>query len=108
MALEAKDFFERLPGRLNQLLDIAASNKLKVKIDTLDERLTSLPCRKLPTGLRWTYSRSLARGRLPINAGGDRIPHLGYPGIAILFFFIATAGALAFAIQILRSAHIEK
>jgi ubiquinone biosynthesis protein len=35
--LDAKEFIERLPNRMNQVLELIAANKLRVKIDSIDE-----------------------------------------------------------------------
>src|SRR6266496_4407084 len=37
--LEAKDFVEKLPGRVNKVLDILASNQLRVDVNAVDERM---------------------------------------------------------------------
>ena len=39
--IEAKEFAEKLPGRVNRILDTVAANDLKVKVevDALDEKL---------------------------------------------------------------------
>src|SRR6185436_9546193 len=37
--LEMKDFAERLPGRVNRILDSLANNQIKVKVDAIDETL---------------------------------------------------------------------
>ena len=35
--LETKELVERLPGRLNRILDRIAANELEVKVDAIDE-----------------------------------------------------------------------
>ena len=37
--LEAKDFVQKLPGRVNKVLDILANNQLRLDVDAVDERL---------------------------------------------------------------------
>ncbi|HSE64153.1 MAG TPA: AarF/UbiB family protein, partial [Thermoanaerobaculia bacterium] len=37
--LEAKDFAQKLPGRVNKVLDILANNQLRLDVDAVDERL---------------------------------------------------------------------
>jgi len=37
--MEVKGFAERLPGRINNILDTVASNGLEVKVDAIDEKL---------------------------------------------------------------------
>jgi len=38
-ALDAREFVEELPGRVNRLLDATANGELKVKVDAIDEDL---------------------------------------------------------------------
>ena len=37
--IDAKDYAEKLPGTLMKILDLAASNKLRMRVDTIDERV---------------------------------------------------------------------
>ncbi|MEO7931741.1 MAG: AarF/UbiB family protein [Chthoniobacterales bacterium] len=102
--LEAKELIEKLPSRINQFLELLATNKLKMQVDTIDEEY-------LMTGLQKVANRitlGLILGSLILGASllmrvetSFRI--FGYPGFAMLLFLIATAGGLILAIQILRS-----
>src|SRR5436190_948646 len=38
-ALELKDFVQHLPGRINKIMDLAASNSLQVGVDAIDEQV---------------------------------------------------------------------
>src|SRR6202011_2972347 len=37
--LEAKEFVEKLPSRVNKVLDLLAGNQLKLRVDAIDEQL---------------------------------------------------------------------
>ena len=101
--LEMKDFAERMPGRLNRILDAAANNELELKIHAIDEN-------KLLSGFQKIANRitlGLLMAALIIGAAMlMQVPTsfrlLGYPGLAILFFFIAALGGVALMVQILR------
>ncbi len=102
--LEAKELIERLPGRLNQFLDLVATNKVRVQVDTIDPDF-------LMTGLQKIANRialglilaALIVGAAMLMRVETTFRIFGYPGFAILFFLAASAGGLAMVVQILRS-----
>jgi predicted unusual protein kinase regulating ubiquinone biosynthesis (AarF/ABC1/UbiB family) len=101
--LEMKDFLERMPGRVNRILDSIANNDLEIRVHAIDEN-------KLLSGFQKIANRitmGLLMAALIVGAAMlIRVPTsfklLGYPGIAIIFFSIAAVGALALMLQILR------
>lgn len=102
--LEGKEFLERLPNRLNQLFELAATNKLKVKVETFNETLLVTTFQKIAN--RITLGLILAAliiGASMLMRVDTAFRILGYPGIAMLLFFMAIVGALALVVQILRS-----
>ena len=102
--LEAKELIERLPGRLNQFLELISTNKLRIQMDTIDPDF-------LMTGLQKIANRialglilaALIVGAAMLMRVDTTFRIFGYPGFAILFFLVASAGGLALVIQILRS-----
>jgi hypothetical protein len=102
--IETKEFLERLPHRLNKIMDGVAENNIKVTVDAFDEV-------KLMAGFQKVANRitvGLILAALIIGAAmlmrietSFRI--LGYPGFAILFFFAAALGGIALVINILFS-----
>jgi ubiquinone biosynthesis protein len=101
--LEMKDFLERMPGRLNRVLDAVANNEVELKIHAIDEV-------KLLSGFQKIANRitlGLLMAALIIGAAMlMQVPTsfrlLGYPGLAILFFFMAALGGITLMVQILR------
>jgi predicted unusual protein kinase regulating ubiquinone biosynthesis (AarF/ABC1/UbiB family) len=101
--IEMKDFLERMPGRVNKILDAVANNELELKVQAIDEK-------KLISGFHKIANRitmGILMAALIIGAAMlIRVPTsfqlLGYPGLAIIFFIIAAVGALGLMIQILR------
>ena len=101
--IEMKDFLERMPGRVNRILDAIANNEVEVKVHAIDEN-------KLLSGFQKIANRitmGLLMAALIVGAAMlIRVPTsfqlFGYPGIAIIFFSIAAIGALALMLQILR------
>jgi predicted unusual protein kinase regulating ubiquinone biosynthesis (AarF/ABC1/UbiB family) len=107
--LDAKEFIERLPARMNQVLDLIAANKIRVKVDAIDELA-------LITGLQKIANRitlGLVLAALIIAAAlmmrvETKFRLFGYPGFAMLFFLGATGGVIALVINILSSDRREK
>jgi ubiquinone biosynthesis protein len=102
--LETKELVEKLPVRLNQFLELVATNKLRLEVDAIDEDLLMAGLQKVAN--RITLGLILAA--LIVGAAMlMRVPTtfrlFGYPGFAILFFLVASAGAVALVIAILRS-----
>jgi ubiquinone biosynthesis protein len=104
LMLETKEFLEKLPSRLNRLLDNLTENKLRVKVDSFDETLLVATLQKIAN--RITLGLILAAlivGASLLVRVETSFRIFGYPGLAIIFFLLATAGAVALAWQILRS-----
>lgn len=101
--LEMKDFVERMPGRLNRVLDAVVNNELELKVHAIDEG-------KLLSGFQKIANRitlGLLMAALIIGAAMlMQVPTsfrlLGYPGLAIIFFSLAALGGVGLMVQILR------
>lgn len=102
-ALELREFAGRLPGRINRILDAAASNQLGVRIDTgIDASQLMVGFQKvanrITTGL---VIAALIVGAAMLMQIETSFRLFGYPGLAILLFLTAAAGGLALVVQIL-------
>ena len=93
--LETKGFVEKLPGRVNRLFDAIANNEMQIKVDAIDEV-------RLMEGLQKIANRitmGLVLAALIVGAAllmrvETSFQILGYPGIAMIFFFIAAAAGM--------------
>jgi ubiquinone biosynthesis protein len=100
--LELKEFVDKFPGRVNQLLDTVTTRGLAVKVDAIDET-------RLIEGIQKVANRitlGLLLAALIVGAAlmmrvETTFTILGYPAIAIIFFLIAAAGAIMLAVNIL-------
>ena len=100
--LEMKDLVNRLPARVNRILDAAANNEFGIKMDA------GIDGPQMMVGLQKVANRitlGLLLASLIIGAALlVRVPTsftiLGYPGIAMLFFLAAGAGAVILLFQI--------
>lgn len=109
LMLEAKEFLEKLPARLNKFTDLVANNKLRVKVDSFNENLIVSTLEKIAN--RITLGLILAAlivGAALLMRVQTSFVLFGYPGLAIIFFLLAVAGGAALAWRIIRSDHAEK
>ena len=101
--IEVKEFAERLPGRVNRILDALANNDLEIRVQAIDES-------KLLSGFQKIANRitlGLLMAALIVSAAmlmqvSTSFRILGYPGIAMIFFFLAAVGGIGLMLQILR------
>jgi ubiquinone biosynthesis protein len=102
--LETKELIEKLPTRLNQLLELLATNKLKVEVDAIDEDLLMAGLQKVANRITLgLILAALIMGAALLMRIETAFRIFGYPGFAILFFLLASAGGIALALQILRT-----
>jgi predicted unusual protein kinase regulating ubiquinone biosynthesis (AarF/ABC1/UbiB family) len=104
--LDAKNFAERLPGRVNRILDSLANQELKVKVELIDEGAVLEGLQKVAN--RITLGLVLAAmivGAAMLMQVQTTFRIFGYPGLAMLFFLGAAFGAAWMAIGILRGDH---
>ncbi|MDT4965965.1 MAG: ubiquinone biosynthesis protein [Acidobacteriota bacterium] len=100
--IETKNFVERLPERVNKMLDAVANNEMKIKVDAIDET-------KLMEGFQKIANRitmGLVLAALIVGAAmlmriETSFTIFGYPGIAIIFFFLAAGSGLFLVFNIL-------
>lgn len=102
--LDAKELLEKLPGRLNQFLEVVATNKLRIHLDTIDEKVVMTGLEKVANRITLgLILASLIVGASLLMRVETNFRLFGYPGFAMLLFLIAVAGGLALAVQIVRS-----
>ncbi|MDQ3108097.1 MAG: AarF/UbiB family protein [Actinomycetota bacterium] len=95
-ALEAREFIEELPGRVNKLMDATAKGELTVKVDAFDEK-------ELLRGMQQMANRvtmglvlaALIIGAAMLTRVETDVRLLGYPAVAIICFLAASLGGAA-------------
>ncbi len=100
--LDLKEFAEKVPGRINSLVDGIASNGLELKVDAIDETRLMEGFQKIAN--RITAGLLLAAliiGAALLMRVETDFKLFGYPGLAIIFFLIAACGALFLVYNIL-------
>jgi ubiquinone biosynthesis protein len=102
--LEAKDFVEKLPGRVNKVLDILAKNELRLDVDAIDESLLIDGLHKIANRIALgLILAALIVGAALLMQVPTNFRILGYPGLAILFFLAAALGGVVLVVSILVS-----
>ena len=100
--LEAKDFVQKLPGRVNKVLDILANNQLRLDVDAVDERALIDGLHKIANRIALgLILASLIVGAALLMQVPTRFRILGYPGLAILLFLAAAIGGTWLVVSIL-------
>jgi len=102
-ALETNEFVQMLPQRLNAMMDAFATRELRVRVDAIDEEhlLKGLHkiANRITTGL---VLAALIIGAALLMRVETSFRIAGYPGLAMLLFAAATAGALILVFRVAR------
>jgi ubiquinone biosynthesis protein len=100
--LEAKEFAEKLPGRVNRVLDSLAASELKMKVEIIDEGAIIGGLQKVANRITLgLILASLIVGAAMMMRIETDFRILGYPGLAMILFMLAATGAGYLAVQIL-------
>ena len=100
--IEIKEFLEKLPVRVNKILDAVGKNELKFAVDAIDEKVLLDGLQKIAN--RITLGLLLAAlivGAALLMRVETSFRIFGYPGLAMIFFLVAAAGGLWLAFTIL-------
>jgi predicted unusual protein kinase regulating ubiquinone biosynthesis (AarF/ABC1/UbiB family) len=101
-ALEVRDFAEKLPGRVNRILDALAGNDLRLKIEVIDHGSILDGFQKVANRIALgLVLAALIVGAALLMQVPTPFTILGYPGIAMLLFLAAAAGGFWMAWTIL-------
>src|SRR5581483_6496342 len=89
-AIEVKEFAERLPSRVNKILDAVGNNELKIGVDAIDEKVVLDGLQKVAN--RITLGLVLAAlivGAALMMRVETSFKIFGYPGLPAIFFLLA-------------------
>jgi predicted unusual protein kinase regulating ubiquinone biosynthesis (AarF/ABC1/UbiB family) len=103
-ALETFELIQRLPSRINRILDLVADNELEVRVEAIDERTLIEGFQKVANRIAMgLVLAALIVGAALLMQVRTSFTILGYPGLAILCFVGATLGGIALVGSILLS-----
>jgi len=99
--LEAKEFVEKFPSRVNKILDVVGNNEMKISVDAIDERVVLDGLQKVAN--RITLGLILAAlivGAALMMRVETSFRILGYPGLPAIFFMLAAIAGVILAVSI--------
>lgn len=101
-ALEVREFAERLPARVNRILDALACNDLRLKIEVIDHGSIIDGLQKVANRIALgVVLAALIVGAAMLMRVPTQFTVLGYPGLAIVLFLVAAGGGVWLAWTIL-------
>ena len=107
--VDAKEFVEEMPKRLNRILDLVSRNALRVKIDAIDENALITGLQKIANRIAMgVVLAALIVGAAIIMQIPTRIRILGYPALAMVLFGAAAIGGIALIGTILMTDRKQK
>lgn len=102
--LESKEFLEKLPSRVNSILDKVSNNEIEVKVKSIDEIYLMNGLQKIANRIAiGLILAALIVGASIIMQIQTSFTIFGYPGVAMIFFLIAIAGSFALAFSVIFS-----
>jgi predicted unusual protein kinase regulating ubiquinone biosynthesis (AarF/ABC1/UbiB family) len=100
--VDLKEFVEKLPNRVNRILDAAGNNDLRFKVDAIDEKVVMEGLQKVANRITLgLVVASLIVGAAMLMRVDTSFRIFGYPGLAMIFFLLAAAAGLILAFNIL-------
>jgi predicted unusual protein kinase regulating ubiquinone biosynthesis (AarF/ABC1/UbiB family) len=101
-AVDVKEFAEKLPTRVNRILDALGNNELRLKVDAIDERIVLDGLQKIANRITLgLVVAALIVGAAMLMRVETAFKIFGYPGLAMIFFLMAAAAGLVLAYNIL-------
>jgi predicted unusual protein kinase regulating ubiquinone biosynthesis (AarF/ABC1/UbiB family) len=100
--IEVKEFVERLPNRVNKILDAIGNNELKIGVDAIDERVVLDGLQKVAN--RITLGLVLAAliiGAALMMRVETSFRIFGYPGLPTIFFLMAAIAGVVLIVSII-------
>jgi predicted unusual protein kinase regulating ubiquinone biosynthesis (AarF/ABC1/UbiB family) len=101
--LEAKEFAEKLPGRVNRVLDALAASELKLKVEVIDDGAIIEGLQKVANRIaHGVILASMIIAAAMVMRVDTSFRILGYSGFAMILFALAGIGTAYLAVQVLR------
>ena len=100
--VDLKEFVEKLPPRVNKILDAAGNNDLRFKVDAIDEKVVLEGLQKVANRITLgLVVAALIVGAAMLMRVETSFRIFGYPGLAMIFFLLAAAAGLFLVFSIL-------
>jgi ubiquinone biosynthesis protein len=106
--LDVTDIIRKLPPKINAFLENLSKNELKLKVQNFDEqKLIGYEKIANRVSLGLVLSSLIVGGALLMNVQTP-FQLFGYPGLAMIFFLMASAGGVLFILNILLDKQSKK
>ena len=103
-AVELKEFAEKLPSRINKILDTVGNNDLKVNVDAIDEKMLVEGFQKIANRITLgLILASLIVGAALLMRVETSFRILGYPGFPMVFFLLAAIAGIGLVASIIST-----
>jgi ubiquinone biosynthesis protein len=100
--VDLKEFVEKLPNRVNRILDAAGNNELRFKVDAIDEKVVLEGLQKVANRITLgLVVAALIVGAAMLMRVETSFRIFGYPGLAMIFFLLAAAAGLILGFSII-------
>lgn len=102
--VEIKEFAEKLPSRINKILDTVGNNELRFNVDAVDEKMIVEGFQKIAN--RITLGLILAAlivGAALLMRVDTPFRIFGYPALPMIFFLVAAIAGIGLAISIIST-----
>src|SRR5688572_6321893 len=102
--VEIKEFAEKLPSRINKILDTVGNNELRLNVDAIDEKMIVEGFQKIANRITLgLFLAALIVGAALLMRVETSFRILGYPGLPMIFFLIAAIAAIGLAFTIIST-----
>jgi predicted unusual protein kinase regulating ubiquinone biosynthesis (AarF/ABC1/UbiB family) len=101
-AIEVKEFVEKLPTRVNKILDAVGNNELEIGVNAFDEKVLLEGLQKIANRITLgLVLASLIVGAALMMRVETSFKIFGYPGLPAIFFLMAAVAAVVLGASIL-------
>ena len=102
--VEIKEFVEKLPGRVNKILDTIGNNEFKIDVNAIDEKIVLEGLQKVANRISLgLILAALIVGAAMLMRVETPFKILGYPGFAMIFFLLAAIAGVALVVTIVMT-----
>ncbi|MDQ2975175.1 MAG: AarF/UbiB family protein [Acidobacteriota bacterium] len=102
--VELKEFAEKLPSRINKILDTIGTNEFKVKVDAIDEKAIMEGFQKVANRISLgLVLAALIMGAAMLMRVDTSFRILGYPGFPMIFFLLAAIAGFGLVVSIVMT-----
>ena len=99
--VDLKEFAEKLPGRVNRILDTVGNNELRFKVDAIDEKVVLEGLQKVANRITLgLIVAALIVGAAMLMRVETSFKIFGYPGLAMILFMLAAVAGMVLAFSI--------